>query len=118
MCERLVHFQEISVEQVLKGNIAEWNVSINTRKEKNKWVYDTQLEYLGNTPVNVTLTNNDNTKITYNGMGPHIPAPTTGSGDYKETVYSKNNSILEFELEWEAQGKKQYGRTVFEVKPK
>ncbi|MEH7417008.1 hypothetical protein V7266_17120 [Neobacillus drentensis] len=39
--------QHLSVEQVLKENIEEWNVSINPRKEKNKWVYDTQLEYLG-----------------------------------------------------------------------
>ncbi|WP_409274641.1 hypothetical protein V1499_06140 [Neobacillus sp. SCS-31] len=110
--------QSLNVEQVVKENIQEWDISVSPRKDKNKWVYDTQLEYLGNTPVKVTLTNYDKTKITYNGMEPLVPAPTFGSADYKESVYSKENSILEFELEWEAQGAKKFGKTVFEIRPK
>ncbi|WP_409303912.1 hypothetical protein [Peribacillus sp. SCS-155] len=110
--------QSLIVEQTLKENIEEWDITVSPRKEKSKWVYDTKLEYLGNKPVNITLTNYDKTKITYNGMEPRVPAPTTGSADYKDSVYSKSNSILEFNLDWEAEGIKHSGKTVFKIKPK
>lgn len=109
--------QNLNVKQVLKENIEEWDISVTPRKENDKWVYDTQLEYLGDTPVNVTVTYYDKTKVTYNGMVPLEPTPTTGSVDYKESVYSRENSILEFEVEWEEKGIKHYGKTVFKVTP-
>lgn len=110
--------QNLNVKQVLKENIEDWDISVIPRKENDKWVYDTQLEYLGNTPVNVTVTYYDKTKVTYNGMVPLEPTPTTGSVDYKESIYSRENSILEFEVEWEEKGIKHYGKTVFKVTPK
>ncbi|WP_338472832.1 hypothetical protein R4Z10_08950 [Niallia sp. XMNu-256] len=108
----------LTVKQVLKQNIEEWDISVIPRKETDNWVYDTQLEFLGDTPVNVTVIYYDKTKVTYNELKPLEPILTTGSADYKDSVYSKENSRLEFELEWEKKGIKHYGKTVFKVTPK
>jgi hypothetical protein len=108
----------LTVKQVLKENIEEWDISVIPRKVTDNWVYDTQLEFLGDTPVNVTVIYYDKTKVTYNELKPLEPILTTGSADYKDSVYSKGNSRLEFELEWQKKGIKHYGKTVFKVMPK
>jgi hypothetical protein len=108
----------LNVEQVSKSNINKWVVAVKPRLVKDKWVYDTEIEYLGNSTVTLTVVYYDKTKVTYEELQPFNPIKTKGSPDYKESVYSEENSSLKFELQWKENGNIKYGETIFNVMPK
>jgi len=82
---------KLGVKKVSESDVEDWKINIITRKEHKKWVYDIEVTYLEDTPVDVTVTPSDTNKYGYKGAL-NEPLTMYGSYDYEPSVYSKDNN--------------------------
>lgn len=109
---------KLDVEKVSERNVEDWKINIITRKEHKKWVYDIEVTYLKDTPVDVTVTPSDTNKYGYKGAL-NEPLTMYGSYDYEPSVYSKDNNKVKVQLDWKAKdsNKRNHGEANFKLIP-
>jgi len=109
---------KLDVKKVSERNVEDWKINIITRKEHKEWVYDIEVTYLKDKPVDVTVTPSDTNKYGYKGAL-NEPLTMYGSYDYEPSVYSKDNNTVKVQLDWKVKdsNKRNHGEAVFKLIP-
>lgn len=109
---------KLDVKKVSERNVEDWKINIITRKEHKEWVYDIEVTYLKDTPVDVTVTPSDTNKYGYKGAL-NEPLTMYGSSNYEPSVYSKDNNTVKVQLDWKTKGSNapRHGEANFKLVP-
>lgn len=110
--------KKLIIKEITKHNVGQWDIRIKPRLEHKKWVYDINIQYLGKSPVDATILYYDHAKVTLEKLQPFATQSYIGSYDYKDSVYSKENSNLKFKLTWLEKGETFEGDAEYKIYPK
>lgn len=110
--------KQLIVKEIEKHNMERWDIKVMPRLDHKKWVYDVDIQYRGKAPVDATILYYDHTKVMFEKLEPFAIQSYTGSYDYKDSVYSKENSNLKFKLTWIENGETFEGDAEYRIYPK
>lgn len=110
--------KKLVVKEIETHNAKQWDIKVTPRLDHKRWVYDADIQYRGESPVDATILLYDHTTVRIEKLEPFAVQSYTGSYDYKDSVYSKKNSNLKFKLTWVENGKAFEGDAEYRIYPK